>query len=453
MKKYFINRPKKIGIYLAFILFIFPSILWAAESKPNPRVSEFQLKNGLKLIVKEDHRAPVVLSSIWYKVGSSYEPRGITGISHALEHMMFRGTKKYGPGQLARLINANGGDQNAITSDDFTFYYQTLPADQLELSFTLEADRMQNLSIEESAFLKEIQVVMEERRMRTEDNPQALTMERFNAIAFINNPYSHPVVGWMSDLQQMTVEDLRSWYHQWYIPNNAIIIVVGNVQPQQVYALAEKYFASIKPGNLVSPRPTEEVSALGARRIDVSIPAKLPLLLFGYNTPSLTKTSKNQQDPYVLMVLTYLLGGGESSRLNRDIVRGQQLAASASAYYSIYNLYSNLLYLTLTPSKQTSLATLENVLSNALIQLQTQMVDATELQRAKALIIAEHVYDQDSLLSQVISLAMPEVNNLSWRLEDEFTQRIEAVTADQVLAAAKKYLVKTELTIGSLQPH
>ncbi len=451
MKKYFIDRPKKFGIYLALILFIFPATLWA-EPKPNTRVSEFQLKNGLKLIVKEDHRAPVVLSSIWYKVGSSYEPRGITGISHALEHMMFRGTKKYGPGELARLINANGGDQNAITSDDFTFYYQTLPADQLELSFTLEADRMQNLSIEESAFLKEIQVVMEERRMRTEDNPQALTMERFNAIAFINNPYSHPVVGWMSDLQQMTVEDLRSWYHQWYIPNNAIIIVVGNVQPQQVYALAEKHFASIKPGNLISPRPTEEVSALGTRRIDVSIPAKLPQLIFGYNTPSLTKTAKNQQDPYVLMVLTYLLGGGESSRLTRDLVRGQQLAANASAYYSMYNLYSNLMCLTLTPSKQTSLATLENVLSNVLTQLQTQIVDATELQRAKALIIAGHVYDQDSLISQAISLALPEVNNLSWRLEDEFTQRIEAVTADQVLAAAKKYLVKTELTIGSLQP-
>lgn len=431
------------------LTFAFMASTYAATQPP---ITEYQLSNNLKLIVKEDHRAPVVFSSIWYKVGGSYEPSGITGISHALEHMMFRGTHQYGPGKLAELINANGGDQNAMTSDDFTVYFQTLPAEKLELSFTLESDRMKNLSLDENAFTKEIQVVMEERRMRTEDDPQALTMERFNAVAYINNPYSRPVVGWMSDLQQMHIQDLRNWYHQWYVPNNAVIVVIGDVQPQQVYALAKKYFEALPAQPIIEPKPTTEVSALGLRRINVQIPAKLPMLLLGYNTPSLHKNSNNTQDPYILTVLAYLMGGGDSSRLNRNLVRGQQIAASISASYDLYNLHSNLFLLSAVPAKKTSLTLLEQQIQKAVEQFKTALVTLEELQRAKALIIAQHVYDQDSLMSQAFNLAMPEMNGLSWRQEQEFIAHIEAVTAEQIQAAAKQYLVTSQLTIGRLEP-
>lgn len=428
---------------------VFSTAIYAADDAN--AVHEYKLDNGLKLIVKEDHRAPVVFSSIWYKVGGSYEPRGITGISHALEHMMFRGTKEYGPGKLAAIINANGGEQNAMTSDDFTVYFQSLPVDKLPLSFQLEADRMENLTLDKDAFAKEIQVVMEERRMRTEDDPQALTMEKFNAIAFINDPYGHPVIGWMSDLQQLKIEDLRAWYKQWYAPNNAVLVVVGDVKPEKVLALAKQYFGKLPAKSLPSLRQQQEVTALGTRNITVRIPAKLPWVVMGYNTPSLT-TAPQSDDPYTLMVLAYLLGGSDSSRLNQDLVRGQQTAVSVSADYDIYNLYSNLFTVSGTPAKSTSKEKLQQSLEKEVNRLQTDLVSPEELARAKASLIAGHVYDQDSLTAQALNLGLPEVTGLSWQLEPQLIAKIEAVTAQQIRTAAKRYLTPDRLTIGFLDP-
>ena len=198
---------RKILVYLGLITL--PHLSWAND------VHEYHLKNGLSLLVKEDHRAPVVIAEIWYKVGSSYEPRGITGISHALEHMMFRGTEKFAPGELEKKVAVNGGEQNAFTDSDFTAYYQKFSADKLAISFELEADRMRNLLLRSQDFAKEIQVVMEERRMRVDDNPQEILLERLNAAAFVASPYHHPVIGWKNDLQNMTVDDLRKWYETW----------------------------------------------------------------------------------------------------------------------------------------------------------------------------------------------------------------------------------------------
>lgn len=435
----------------SLILAVFAPLVAFGAPGTAPAVQEYQLKNGLKLLVKEDHRAPVVFSSIWYKVGSSYEPRGITGISHALEHMMFRGTHKYGPGKLTEIINTNGGEQNAMTSDDFTVYYQTLPAEKLALSFDLESDRMGHLTLDQSAFDKEIQVVMEERRLRIEDKPQALTLERFNAIAFINNPYSHPTAGWMSDLQRMTVEDLRSWYQQWYVPNNAVIIVVGDVHADQVFTLAKKYFDSIHSQTLPVLHQTQDVPALGMRRINVHIPAQLPFLMLGYNTPSLTANLESA-DPYALLVLSYLLGGGDSSRLNHDLVRGQQIAVSTSADYDVYNLYNNLFTISATPSKGVSPDQLQQALQKQVENLQNDLVSPEELDRAKALIIAQHVYDLDSLSNQAINLGIAEVTGAGWRTESEFISRIENINAQQIRSIAQRYLVKDNLTMAVLDP-
>lgn len=432
---------------LISLMVLLPSAMFAAT----PAIHEYKLDNGLKVIVKEDHRAPVVFSSIWYKVGSSYEPRGITGISHALEHMMFRGTSQYGPGKLGALINANGGEQNAMTSSDFTVYFQSLPADKLALSFKLEADRMANLTLDKDAFAKEIQVVMEERRMRTEDAPQELTLERFNAAAYINNPYSHPVVGWMSDLQQMTADDLRAWYHQWYVPNNAVLIVIGDVKPDNVLTLAKQYFGSLPAKTLPPLKSQQEVLGLGVKRVNVHIPAQVPWVILGYNTPSLTKDPKSV-DPYALTVLAYLLGGGDSSRLNSDLVRGKQIAVSASSDYDPYNLYNNLFTISATPVKGTSSEDLQHALQDEVQRLQNDLVSADELERAKALLISRHIYDQDSLTAQAITLGLPEVTGLSWQAENEFVSRIESITTQQIRSAAQLYLKPDQLTVGVLDP-
>ncbi|MBS0349952.1 MAG: insulinase family protein [Proteobacteria bacterium] len=425
-----------------------PATLYAADISAT---HEYRLQNGLKLIVKEDHRAPVVFSSIWYKVGSSYEPAGITGISHALEHMMFRGTHQFGPGKLTSLVNSNGGELNAMTSTDYTVFFQTLPADKLALSFQLESDRMTNLLLDKNAFSKEIQVVMEERRMRTEDVPQTLTLEHFNAQAFINNPYSHPVVGWMSDLQQMTIENLRAWYHQWYAPNNAILIVVGDVNPVKVYTLANQYFGKVPSQSLPVQKKLQEVQALGTRRVQVHIPAKVPWLIIGYNTPSLTNNAQSI-DPYILTLIAYLLGGGESSRLNKDLVRGQQIAASASSDYDIYNLYSNLFTVSATPTNNTSIEKLLAAVQQQIQSLQTNLVDTKELARVKTLIISAHIYDQDSLMEQAFDLGVPEVTGLSWREENQFVNRIKSITPEQIRAAAQQYFKPEQMTVGVLDP-
>ena len=239
---------------------------------------EYQLENGLKLIVKPDHRAPVAVTQVWYKVGSSYEYNGITGISHQLEHMMFKGTENLGPNEFSRIIAANGGRENAFTGRDYTAYFQTMEADRVEVSFRLEAERMRKLVIDEAELLKEREVVAEERRMRTEDNPTALTREAFNATAFVNSPYHHPIVGWMSDINHYEADDLRAWYQKWYAPNNATIVVVGDVQPEAVYKLAQQYFGDLKPEVIAVVKPQVEVPQIGMRQIDVQAPAELPYL-------------------------------------------------------------------------------------------------------------------------------------------------------------------------------
>ncbi len=277
---------------LIVIVFLFFPLIVIANN-----VHQYQLPNGLTLIVKEDHRAPVVFSSVWYKVGGSYEQNGTTGISHVLEHMMFRGTKKYPAGMLERLVSEYGGQQNAMTTNDQTVYFQKFSADKLPLSFRLESDRMHNLTLSDQDFNKEIQVVMEERRMRFDDNPNALTYERFMATAFVNNPYHHQTIGWMTDLKHMTAQDVRDWYHTWYVPNNAIVIVVGDVNPEKVLALAKHYFGPLKSKPVPTLKPRTEIPASGTKHVDVYAPANLPLLMMGYQTPSLV-TAKDSWKPY-----------------------------------------------------------------------------------------------------------------------------------------------------------
>ncbi len=412
---------------------------------------EFVLPNKLKLIVKEDHRAPVVINQVWYKVGSSYEPNGITGISHLLEHMMFDGTTKHPAGEFDRIIAENGGKQNATTTTDYTMYYEELAADKLPIAFELEADRMQNLALTQQQFNKEIKVVREERRLRTDDNPQAMTYERLSASAFISNPYHHPVVGWMSDLKHMTLADVRSWYNKWYAPNNAILVVVGDVDPQKVLALAQQYFGNIPMKTLPTVKPHGSQRPLGVRTVNVNMPAKLPWLVFAFNVP-VVKTARTPWEPYALEVLDGILTVGDSGRLQKNIVRGQQIVSAASSGYDPFTLYSNLFYIAAVPTPNHTIKATTAALLQQIQQLQQQPISQAELQKIINQVVASKVFGKDSLANQAFELGSLEAIGLPWQLADQYVERIKQVTPQQVQAVANKYLVKKRLTIATLKP-
>lgn len=423
----------------------------------NPPVHEFRLDNGLKLIVQEDHRAPVAVSQIWYKVGSSYEHDGITGVSHALEHMMFKGTKKHGPGEFSRIISENGGQENAFTGDDYTAYFQTLEKSRLPVSFELEADRMRNLSLLAEEFAKEIKVVMEERRLRTEDKPQALTYETAAATAYQTSPYRHPVIGWMADIENMTVEDLRKWYERWYAPNNATVVVVGDVDPKEVVKLAKRYFGTLPRGAAVNPKPRPEVPQLGIKRVAVRKIAELPYLILAYKVPVLKTASGHPEqvplgEAYALEVLAGLLDGGDSARLNKNLVRGREIAASANAGYSLISRLDSLFIFDGVPAHEHTVEELEAALREEIKRVQDHLVDPKELQRVKTQVITNNVYERDSMFYQAMQIGSLETVGLPWQIKDTYVDSIRAVTAEQVQVVARKYLVDDRLTVALLDP-
>ncbi len=423
----------------------------AAPAKPSDNTHEYHFDNGLKLIVKEDHRAPVLVSQVWYKVGSTYEYDGITGISHALEHMMFKGTEKYPGGEFDRIVADNGGRYNAFTSQDFTAYYEELEKSRLEVSFELEADRMRGLLLPEDEFEKEIRVVIEERQLRTEDNPQALTYEQFNATAFVSSASRIPVVGWMNDLENMTIDDLREWYDRWYRPNNAIVVVVGDVDPEEVFQLAKKYFAPIKAEDVKPPKPRQEIEQTGTRSIVVKAPAELPYFIMGYKAPTLL-SAEDDSDAYALAVLSAILDGGNSSRFSKKLIRGNQTAAEAGSRYDMHARGLTLFSLYGTPGQGKSVADLRQALEAEIELVKTELVSKKELDRIKAQVVASEVYQRDSIASQATTIGALSSIGLDWRILDLFVEKVTAVSAEDIQRVAKKYLIQDKLTIAELDP-
>ncbi len=414
-------------------------------------VQVFTLDNGLKILVREDHRAPVVVSQVWYKVGSSYEPSGLTGISHLLEHLMFKGTPTVPAGEFSRLIAANGGDENAFTSHDYTAYFQTLEKERLELSFRLEADRMRHLLLKPEDVAKEAQVVAEERRLRTEDQPEALTGEQFQATAYLTSPYRQPVIGWMQDIQAISPGDLQRWYQQWYAPNNATLVVVGDVEAAQVRDLASKHFGPLPPSTLTPPRSVAELPQQGERRIVVKTPAEVPAVMLGYKVPTL-KTASTDWEPYALAVLDGVLNGGNSSRISRNLIRGTLVAAAASTDYNPTARLDDLFTLSGNPAPGRSSAELEKALRAEVAALRETQVSPEELARVIAQVVASDVYEQDSLFYQGMRLGILETVGLGWNRLDDYVQRIQAVTPEQVRTVARQYLTDDRLTVAILEP-
>ena len=423
----------------------------ASPAAATPKVFERQLANGLKVLVKPDHRAPVLTSQVWYKVGSSYEYGGITGISHLLEHMMFKGTESRKAGEFSRIVAENGGEENAFTGSDYTAYYQNLASDRLAVSFELEADRMRNLALSPEDFAKEREVVTEERRLRTDDDPQALTAEQFEAVAYAVSPYRNPIIGWPGDLEQLKAADLRDWYRQWYAPNNATVVVAGDIDPEQVFALAAQYFGPLKAEPVQPPKAQSEPAQRGEKRLSVKAPAQEPYLLMGYKTPA-AADAEIDWEPYALEVLSSVLDGGSSARLERELVRGQQIASSASAAYSAFSRLPGLFMLDGVPAKGHDIPAVEAALRAQIERLQREPVDAAELERIRTQLIAGKVYEQDSVFSQALRLGQLETLGLGWPLADQYVERLAAVTPEQVQAVAKKYLTPDRLTVAVLDP-
>lgn len=437
-----------MSVRIIVLLFLALPMTVAAEKI---KVHEKVLENGLKVLVKEDHRSPVVVSQVWYKVGGSYEPGGITGISHMLEHMMFKGTDKYATGEFSRIIAENGGRENAFTGTDYTAYFQTLEKSRLPVSFELEADRMRNLHLLEEELVKELQVVTEERRMRTDDQPRAKLLEHFKAMAYSNSPYKNPIIGWPADIAAYKIPDLRAWYELWYAPNNATVVVVGDIVPKDVFVLAEKYFGPLKPSVITPVKSQNEVPQLGIRRMTVKLPAKLPYMVMGYKVPSL-KTAEHEWEAYALEVLAGVLDGGNSARLETNLVRGKQIAVAASAGYSLSSRLSGLFVLDATPAEGKNVHDMEYALKQEILNLKNTLVEKQELERIKAQVLAEAIYEQDSNFYQAMLLGMMETVGLGWQKADEYVDKISQISAEQVRTVARKYLKEDQLSVAYLDP-
>ncbi len=425
--------------------------LSAGVAEADSLVSEHRLENGLKILVKEDHRAPVVVSQVWYKVGSSYEYEGITGVSHILEHMMFKGTKNHPPGEFSRIVAENGGQDNAFTGQDYTSYYQRLEKSRLPVSFELEADRMRNLQLTNEEFTKEREVVLEERRMRTDDQPRAKVYEYFLAVAHTNGGYRNPIIGWADDIRNLTIKDLQDWYELWYAPNNATLVVVGDVDPDDVFSLAEEHFGSLQAGTPVTLKPRVEVEQIGTRRVNVQVPAELPYLVMGYKVPVL-KTIGSEREAYALEVLAGILDGGDSARLASRLVRGKQMAVSASAEYDLYARLTSLFAFDATPAQGHTLEQVEAALREEIKALKTELVSPDELERVKAQVLASDIFERDSIFYQAMQIGTLETVGLGWQRSDEYVEWINQVTAEEILASARKYLVDEKLTVAYLHP-
>ena len=427
------------------------SAIFLVITPTQAEIFEKTLANGLKVIVKEDHRAPVIVQQIWYKAGSMDERTGTTGIAHVLEHMMFKGTKTVSMGEFSKRIAGAGGRENAFTSTDYTAYFQQLHKSKLPLAMQLESDRMHNLQLTATEFKKEVNVVMEERRMRTDDEPHALMNEKLMAAAYQEHPYQHPVIGWMNDLQTLTVEDAQEWYKRWYVPNNAVLIVAGDVKASEVFALAQRYYGGIPGRKLPARKKFSEPPQLGIKRIVIKAPAELPNLVMAYHTPTLSDPEKDWQ-PYALQMLAGILDGNDSARLNKTLVREQELASSVGAGYDPTSRGPSLFLLEGTPSVGKTVAELEAALREQVALLVSDGVSEEELKRVKAQVTASEVYKLDSLFYQAMQIGQLESIGLGYKDIPIMLKKMQAVTAQQVQDVAREFLQDDRLTIAVLDP-
>ena len=427
-------------IFLAVIFLLLPITLFASE------VKEYKLKNGLKVLIIEEHKAPVATFQVWYHAGSINEPACKSGLSHLLEHVMFKGTPQYGPSEFSKVIQKNGGIDNAYTTKDYTVYFEIFASDRVELSVDFESDRMQNLTIDPKETLLERGVVMEERRLRYEDDPQNSLFEEVVAAAFKVHPYQRPVIGWMPDIKSIERDDLYNYYKTYYSPDNAVVVIVGDVNADTMLKKVRNSFENIplktQRGIVTSTEPEQR----GERRVFLKRESELPSIIVAYHTPSFP-----HEDSYALDILSLILSGGKSSRLYQSLVYEKKVAISASADYSGLNKDPYLFFFFATATPGQDIKDVEASLYAEIEKIKTGLPSEREVQKAKNQIESSFIIDQDSIFMQAMKYGMFEMIG-DWRLIERYLEGIRKVTPEDVVEAAKKYLKEDNRTVGILIP-
>ena len=412
---------------------------------------ETTLSNGLKVIIREDHRSPMVMTQIWYKVGSSDESGNTLGISHVLEHMMFKGTAKVPNDEFTRLSRIYGGSINAATFTNYTNYYQLYPKTYLPLALELEADRMSNLLLRQQDFVPEIKVVMEERRQRTDDNPRALAFERFKWIAYPTSHYRQPIIGHMKNLQSIQLQDVQTWYKKWYRPNNAILVIVGDVDHQAALLQIQKYFGDIPKAPTPPRNDVLEFEQLGYRHMELSAAVQVPNLYMAWNVGSLA-TAKNPQDAFTLTIIKQLLDSGITSRLEQRLVRNNKILSSVSVSYDPYQRGDSLFSISALPAAGVALSEAQAAIQNEVDMLKQDLINASEIERVVTQFVANWIYSQDDLAEQARTIGNLEVNGFSHRLIDVLPQHLQAITSQDLQRVAQSYFNKDRLSTLYLLP-
>ncbi|MEJ6020766.1 M16 family metallopeptidase [Ramlibacter sp. PS4R-6] len=438
----------------AFAAFV-PTAPSFAQAPPPPRVEQFRLDNGMTVIVKPDHRAPTAVQMVWVRVGSIDEVDGWSGLAHMLEHMMFKGTRQLKVGEFSQRIAQLGGRENAFTNRDTTAYFQQIPANKLEDVMKLEADRFANSQWPDEEFKKELEVVKEERRWRTDDQPRALLWEALNATVWAASPYRRPVIGWMSDLDAMQPQDARDFYRSWYVPANAALVIVGDVDPQKVRQLAQKYYGSIAARPLPPRKPREEPEQAGVRRLEFKAPADQAYVALAFKVPQLRSfdATPDNDDALALTVLSAVLDGYAGSRLDRALTQGpDRVADSAGASNGLWARGPQLFVLDGVPAQGKTAEQVEAALRAEVAKVARDGITEAELNRVKTQWVASQVYRLDSLMGQAQELGSHWVIGMPTDAQERLIQRLRAVTAAQVKAVAAKYFGDDQLTVGILRP-
>jgi zinc protease len=409
-------------------------------------VREFLLHNGLKVLLLEDHKSPAVTFQVWYRVGSRNEKDGKSGLAHFLEHMMFKGTPKTEPEEYSRIIAKNGGRSNAFTTTDVTVYFATMSREKIGIELELEAERMTQALLSEKYFEPEKKVIQEERRLRTEDNPVSALAEVANAVAYTVHPYRRPVIGWMDDIQNLTRQDMVEFYRQYYLPNNAFIVVVGDFSAEQLMPKIKAAYGKIPRGPEPPKLRVQEPTQTGERRVVFKKEAELPFLLMFYHAPNL-----KHPDTFALDLLTVVLAGGRSSRLYHDLVYQKRLTRGIDADYSSVSMDPSGVSISaqLMPGKEP--AEVEREIDRALGSLKSDLITERELQKAKNQIEASFIFSQDSVFGQAMKIGYYEATG-DWRRMDSYLDGIRNVTREDIRRVAQQFFDQDRRTVGILIP-
>lgn len=447
-----VTAKKNMSIWFFFFfvlnIYFFPTTLQSKNIKDEVswNVYEYKLENGLNILLLPDNRAPMFVSKLWYGVGSRDESFGKTGMAHFLEHMMFKGTKKYGPKIFSNLIKKNGGSHNAFTSFDYTGYYEKLPSNKIDLAIKLEADRMKNLKLDPIEFELERKVVLEERRSRVDDNPVNYLFEKLRQKTFTSHTYTNPIIGWEEDLKIISLKDMKKFYRKFYVPENATLVIVGDIKISKTIDLIKKHFGQIESKGNFKRKIIIEPPQEKERFISVKRNAALPYFAMAYHTPNW-----KHKDSAALTLLEYILGGGESSRIYQRLVRKDGLALSAGAEYRYLSYDPDLFYFYAQPASGISVSKIKKVFYEELKNISSNKVTQQELRRVIKSIEANSIFSMDSHYYRAMMLGRSAVCG-NWKIIKDYLKKIRKVTPEEILKVARKYFSTNNRTIAELIP-